>query len=171
MSDIDAAILKQEILSLLVSAKDGLSERDLLNDYRMFNSNQDIPYRDLGFSSLIALLRTWPDVCRFRQLGNGQMQILAVEEENTKHILSMVRGQRPGKTKRRKYQGKNRNRGGREGDRYLTRDNRGGKFSQSTTNYNHNNNRRMMSNNNRFNSSSQSRTTSNVKIDEVNNLN
>jgi len=132
MSDLDFGILKQEILSLLVSSKYGLSEHELLNDYRLFNSNRDLPYRDLGYPSLIALLRSWPDVCRFQQQGNnGAIKILAVEEESTKHILSMVKGQRQGKSRRRPRGGRNRTRGGGRNGGY---DNRGARFSQGSFN-------------------------------------
>lgn len=113
MSEVNVELLKQEILSLLVSAKNGLTEQELLNDYRAFNSNRELPYRDLGYPSLVSLLRSWTDVCRFQSQGNnGAMRILAVEEENTKHILSMVRGQRQGKSRRRGRGGRNRGRGG-----------------------------------------------------------
>jgi hypothetical protein len=160
MSQLDVGILKQEILSLLVSSKYGLSEHELLNDYRLFNSNKDLPYRDLGYPSLVSLLRSWPDVCRFQQQGNnGAVQILAVEEESTKHILSMVKGQRQGKSRRRGRGGRGRGRGGGGGGRYDGRDNRGARFSQNTFNSNNNNrfgnnghgasNGRMAYNNNR----------------------
>ncbi|CAF3902744.1 unnamed protein product, partial [Rotaria sp. Silwood1] len=137
MSELDVGIIKQEILSLLVSAKNGLSEYELLNDYRLYNSNKELPYRDLGYSSLIALLRSWPDVCRFQQQGNNIIKILAVEEENTKHILSMVKGQRSNKTRRRGRGGRNRARGG-DANRNNGRDNRGARFSQNTINFNNN---------------------------------
>ncbi|CAF3519706.1 unnamed protein product [Rotaria socialis] len=158
MSDLDVGIIKQEILSLLVSAKNGLSERELLNDYRLFNSNKELPYRDLGYASLIALLRSWPDVCRFQQQGNNGFMILAVEEENTKHILSMVKGQRQTKSRRRGRGSRNRGRGRETTYRDSGRDYRGARFSQNSLNYNNNrsagNTRgtfygRMTSNNNR----------------------
>lgn len=143
MSELDVGLLKQEILSLLVSAKNGLSEHELLNDYRLFNSNKDLPYRDLGYPSLVSLLRSWPDVCRLQQQGNnGSARILAVEEESTKHILSMVKGQRQGKSRRRGGGGgRNRGRGGGRGgggSRNGGHDNRGARFSQEgsfNTNY------------------------------------
>lgn len=101
MPDIDLEVLKQEVLSLLVSAKNGLTENELLSDFRNFNSNRDLPFKDLGHRTLIDLLRTWPDVCRIQSQGNhSSMKIVAVEEKNTKHILSMVRGQKKGKTRR-----------------------------------------------------------------------
>ncbi|CAF2762560.1 unnamed protein product [Rotaria sp. Silwood2] len=158
MSDLDVGIIKQEILSLLVSAKNGLSEYELLNDYRLFNSNKELPYRDLGYSSLITLLRSWPDVCRFQQQGNNVIKILAVEEESTKHILSMVKGQRSNKSRRRGRGGRNRARGG-ETNRNYGRDNRGARFLQNTINANNNrsggnsrgiSNGRMAFSNNRF---------------------
>ena len=102
MADLDIDIIKQEILSLLVSAKNGLTEHELSKDYRMYNSNKDIPFRSLGYGSLLALLGAWPDVCRVQRQGNqGPARILAVEEENTKHILSMVKGQKQSKTRSR----------------------------------------------------------------------
>ena len=142
MSEINVDILKQEILSLLVSAKYGLNEHELLNDYRMFNSNKDLPYRELGYSSLISLLRSWPDICRFQQQGNnGAMKILAVEEESTKHILSMVKGQRAGKSRRRTRGGQNRGRGGNRNDTrfsqgYFNNNRSGGNNRGTTNNYN-----------------------------------
>jgi hypothetical protein len=162
MSELDVGILKQEILSLLVSAKHGLSERELLNDYRLYNSNRELPYRELGYPSLIALLRSWSDVCRFQQQGNnGAIQILAVEEESTKHILSMVKGQRQSKSRRRGRGGRNGARGGGRGGgggRNAGRDNRGARLSQGSFNFNNNrpgvngrgaSNGRMAYNNNR----------------------
>ena len=162
MSELDVGTIKQEIISLLVSAKYGLSEHELLNDYRMFNSNKDLPYRDLGYPSLVSLLRSWPDVCRFQQQGNnGAVKILAVEEESTKHILSMVKGQRQGKSRRRGRGGRNRGRGGGGGGRNYGRDNRGARFSQNTSNFN---------NNTRFGSSND-RGTSNGRMAYNNNNN
>ena len=102
MPDIDVEVLKQEVLSLLVSAKNGLTEHELFTDFRMFNANRDLPYKELGHRSLLDLLRSWPDVCRLQGQGTHQpMKIVAVEEKNTKHILSMVKGQRQSKTQRR----------------------------------------------------------------------
>ncbi|UJR30988.1 hypothetical protein I4U23_018499 [Adineta vaga] len=143
MSETDIGIIKQEVLSLLVSAKYGLSEHELLNDYRLFNSNKDLPYREFGYSSLVSLLRCWPDVCRIQQQGNsGSIKILAVEEESTKHILSMVKGQRQGKPRRRTQGGGNRGRGGGGSrGRNMNRDNHGARFSDNTFNFNNNNNR------------------------------
>jgi hypothetical protein len=144
MTELDVGILKQEVLSLLVSAQYGLTEYELLNDYRKFNSNKDFPYGHLGYPTLISLLRSWTDVCRVQHQGNnGGIKILAVEEENTKHILSMVKGQRSNKSRRRRGHDSGRNRGrggrGRGGDsRNGGRDDRGARFSQSTFNSNNN---------------------------------
>ena len=138
MSEIDVNMLKQEILSLLVSAKDGLSERELLKDYRSFNSNKELPYRVLGYPSLTALLRSWPDICRVQQQGNsGALRILAVEEESTKHILSMVRGQRHSKSRGSHRCPRNRGQD-RNGNRKGGRNNRAAQFSYSTFNSNNN---------------------------------
>ena len=138
MSEIDVSMLKQEILSLLVSAKNGLHEHELLNDYRAFNSNKELPYRELGYPSLIALLRSWPDICRFQQQGNnGALKIIAVEEENTKHILSMVRGQRHSKSRGRRQCPRNRGRG-KDRNQKDGRNNRAAQFSYSTFNSNNN---------------------------------
>lgn len=132
MSDVNVDLLKQEILSLLVSAKNGLSEHELLNDYRLYNSNRELPYRNLGYPSLLALLRSWPDVCRFQSQGNnGAVKILAVEEESTKHILSMVKGQKQGKSRRRARGGRNRGQGG-EFARNNARDHRATSFAFNT---------------------------------------
>lgn len=160
MSDIDISIIKQEVLSLLVSAKGGLTERELLNDYRTYNSNKDLPYKELGFPSLALLLRSWPDVCRTQQQGNnGPIKILAVEEESTKHILSMVKGQREGKSRRRTRGGHNRGRGG---GYHSNRDNYGARFSdnahsnRSRGNARGASNGRLTHNNNRFERSNSS---------------
>lgn len=159
MSEVNVELLKQEILSLLVSSKNGLSEHELLNDYRLFNSNRELPYKNLGYPSLLALLRSWPDVCRFQSQGNnGATKILAVEEENTKHILSMVRGQKQGKSRRRGRGGRNQGRG-EEFVRNGARDNRATSFAQGSFNANQNRstgngrgrfNGRMNYNSNRF---------------------
>lgn len=98
MSDIDIDALKQEVISLLVSSKGGLTEQELLDDFRLYHSNRDLPYKELGYPSLIDLLRAWPDVCHIQTRGKNQpSKILAVEEKNTKHILSLVKGQRASK--------------------------------------------------------------------------
>ncbi|CAF1193535.1 unnamed protein product [Adineta ricciae] len=170
MSDIDIDIIKQEVLSLLVSAKYGLTERDLLDDYRRYNSNKDLPYKELGFPSLVLLLRSWPDVCRIQQQGNnGPIKFLAVEEESTKHILSMVKGQREGKSRRRARGGHNRGRGR---GQHSNRDNHDARFSEhaydnrSRGNARGASNTRLVHNNNRFersNASSQhSKTRGNI---------
>lgn len=143
MPQVDVEALKQEILSLLVSAKGGLTDFELLKDYRQFNSNRELPYKDLGYPSLVPLLRSWPDVCRLQYQGNnGAVRILAVEEENTKHILSMVQGQRPGKNRRRgrgvAYGRPGRGRGG--GGRLFNDDNNYGGYS-SRGGFNGNRNR------------------------------
>jgi hypothetical protein len=102
MADIDEGTLKQEIRSLLVSAKGGLTVKELMTDYQAFNNNSELPYKQLCYEKLIDLLQAWPDVCYIQPHGNhSSMKILAKADESTKHILSMVNEQRNSKGRSR----------------------------------------------------------------------
>lgn len=95
MSTVDENLLKQEITALLVSAKGGLTERQLSVDYRSFNGDREIPCKELGFPNLLSMLKSWPEICQIKSQNNQDpVRILAVAQKNTKHILSMVKQQK-----------------------------------------------------------------------------
>ncbi|CAF1002371.1 unnamed protein product, partial [Didymodactylos carnosus] len=91
--------LKAEIRALLISAKDGLTEDQLMNDYRSFNSNKSIPYAKFGFHNLVELLKSMEDACRIQY--RGQMAVIVgIANEQTHQIFSLVKGQRRSKKRR-----------------------------------------------------------------------
>ncbi|KAI0979407.1 hypothetical protein GJ496_003777 [Pomphorhynchus laevis] len=55
--------LKSNIRSVLISAKDGLTSSELIQNYKEFIGGQ-IPFHDYGFRSLHGFLQQIPDVCR-----------------------------------------------------------------------------------------------------------
>lgn len=85
--------LKTELRSLLISSQQGCTEQQLIKDYAAYNGTKQIPFRAMGYGSLIDLLRSMPDVARFDARG-GQTIIHGVANDVTAHIKKMVMGQR-----------------------------------------------------------------------------
>lgn len=101
-SSQEYAELKTELRSILISSQQGCNEQQLMRDYGAYNSKKDIPYRAMGYNSLIELMRSMPDVARIDQT---RMPIIihGVADQNTVHIKNFVmtqkRKRKPGNTR------------------------------------------------------------------------
>ena len=85
---------KKYLRSTLLSHKGGVDLMSLRRDYREM-VGEDVPFNELGFSSLEKLLQSLPDVCNVR----GGL-VTAVVNEATSHISKMVAKQNTGKGKK-----------------------------------------------------------------------
>ena len=55
---------------------------------------ETIPFRRLGHSSLLSMLKEMPDVVSISRISGGNYLIMATADETTKHIADMVDKQR-----------------------------------------------------------------------------
>ncbi|CAF4259292.1 unnamed protein product, partial [Rotaria magnacalcarata] len=90
--------LKTELRSLLISSQQGCDEQQLLRDYHQYNGRR-IPYSGMGYSSLLELLTSMPDVARIDQF-RGTTTIHGVADQNTAHIKKLVMAQKRKKNTR-----------------------------------------------------------------------
>ena len=89
--------LKLEIRSVLAPAKDGLTVRQFMSDFKELTGGI-LSYRRYGFESVESLLRDVPDVVRIRDIG-GDLILYAVLDEDSMHIGRMVRNQKSTRSK------------------------------------------------------------------------
>jgi hypothetical protein len=99
--------LKAELRSILISSQQGCNEQQLLRDYATYNARKEIPYRDMGYKSLIELLTSMPDVARIDQT-RIPVNIHGVADQNTVHIKNFVMTQKRKKPTRNMRGGMNR---------------------------------------------------------------
>lgn len=86
--------VKQRIRALLISSKNGCSLKQLYQDYKAV-IGEELPYRELGYRSLMSLVRDIPDVVRVKLSGPDHVATLyAVADGKTQHIARMVARQR-----------------------------------------------------------------------------
>uniref|UniRef100_A0A182UJ84 HTH OST-type domain-containing protein n=1 Tax=Anopheles melas TaxID=34690 RepID=A0A182UJ84_9DIPT len=94
--------LKAILRSLVISnAERGMSESQLDRDFKSLEG-RNIPYREHGFQSLDAMLRTMTDVVKVMGIGTGAT-VYPVTSEKTQHILEMVEKSKKNKKKKPKY--------------------------------------------------------------------
>ncbi|CAF1075515.1 unnamed protein product [Adineta steineri] len=91
--------IKQEIRSLLISSPKtkygGLTGSLLYYDYKQLNCGNEIPYKELGFHSVLSLLNSMPDVVQIEFKENStSYRIHPVYDKTTAHIQKMVLEQR-----------------------------------------------------------------------------
>ena len=55
---------------------------------------ENIPYRQLGYSTLEQFLSTIPDIKKKKDPGTGEILYIALTDTNTAHIASLVGGQK-----------------------------------------------------------------------------
>ncbi|CAF0791607.1 unnamed protein product [Adineta steineri] len=91
--------LKTELRSILISSQQGCTEHQLLKDYAEYNSRKEIPFRDMGYKTLLDLLSTMPDVARI-DYNRTPLTIHGVADQNTAHIKKFVMTQKRKKTTR-----------------------------------------------------------------------
>ena len=80
---------KRFLRSALLSSKGGVPAAQVYHDYREL-VGEGIPYRKLGYDSLESFLTSVPDVCRMTRRPNGEVVVIAVADESTKHIQDLV---------------------------------------------------------------------------------
>jgi len=85
-------LFKIELRSVLLGMKNGASLRQLHSEYetRMLHP---IPFKDLGFRSLVDLIEHMPDVADLDD-STGELRVYAVADQNTAHIARMVSKQK-----------------------------------------------------------------------------
>ena len=92
-SSAEYQLLKTEIRSVLISSQQGCTERELIKDYAAFNGNSEIPFRAMGYSNLMELLSSMPDVARIDHRRSPPI-IMGVSDDNTRHIQELVQKQK-----------------------------------------------------------------------------
>ena len=92
--------VKKILRALLLSAKGGCSVRSLVEDYKMIYG-EPIPFKQLGFNTLMALLRDMPDAVAVRNRPEGAgVRLYGVPDKNTEHIAKMVELQKDSNKKK-----------------------------------------------------------------------
>ncbi|XP_074952998.1 tudor domain-containing protein 5 isoform X2 [Phalacrocorax aristotelis] len=86
-------VLKKEVRSLLMPAKEGLTPDQLEQEY-MAMIGKPLPLRDLGFRSTLELVADMPEVVRVCPYEKGTFVLKAIADETTKSIAKLVARQR-----------------------------------------------------------------------------
>ncbi|NXU30402.1 TDRD5 protein, partial [Thalassarche chlororhynchos] len=86
-------VLKKEVRSLLMAAKEGLTPAQLEQEY-MAMIGKPLPLRDLGFRSTLELVADMPEVVRVCPYEKGTFILKAIADETTKAIAKLVARQR-----------------------------------------------------------------------------
>ncbi|GFX41941.1 tudor domain-containing protein 5 [Trichonephila clavipes] len=81
--------VKKEIRSVLISAKEGLTLREFLKEYRSLVGIR-LPTRELGYSTDIDLLNSIPNVVRVQENRDGSVFLKGIADETTEHIQKLV---------------------------------------------------------------------------------
>jgi len=80
---------KKYLRSALLSTKGGVSAEQVYRDYRDL-VGEGIPYRRLGYETLENFLTSVPDVCKISRKPTGEVIVMAVADETTRHIQDLV---------------------------------------------------------------------------------
>ncbi|KAM6128756.1 tudor domain-containing protein 5 [Phoenicopterus ruber ruber] len=94
-------VLKKEVRSLLMAAKEGLTPAQLEQEY-MAMIGRPLPLRDLGFRSTLELVADMPEVVRVCPYEKGTFILKAIADETTKAIAKLVARQKRSGQKTRK---------------------------------------------------------------------
>ncbi|NXR01918.1 TDRD5 protein, partial [Sagittarius serpentarius] len=86
-------VLKKEVRSLLMAAKEGLTPAQLEQEY-MAMIGKPLPLSDLGFQSTLELVADMPEVVRVCPYEKGTFILKAIADEATKAIAKLVAKQR-----------------------------------------------------------------------------
>merc|ERR1719318_1492718 len=81
------------VRSVLLPNKKGLLLTDLEREYRGMTGSP-VPYRGLGYSSVLSMLLDMKDVATLEKLPSGHQLVLATPDQSTQHIADMVSCQR-----------------------------------------------------------------------------
>ncbi|KAM6305719.1 tudor domain-containing protein 5 [Aegotheles albertisi] len=88
-------VLKKEVRSLLMAAKEGLTPAQLEYDY-MAMVGRPLPLHDLGFRTTLELVENMPEVVRIHPYEKGTFILKAIADETTKAIAKLVARQKRG---------------------------------------------------------------------------
>ncbi|XP_021260322.1 tudor domain-containing protein 5 isoform X2 [Numida meleagris] len=92
-------VVKKEVRSQLLAAKNGLTPAQLEQEYLAMVS-RPLPLRDLGFCSTMELVASMPGVVQVCPNGKGRILLKAVVDETTKDISELISRQKSsGKTR------------------------------------------------------------------------
>ena len=91
---------KKFLRSALLSSKGGVPAEQVYKDYRDL-VGEGIPYRRLGYDTLDSFLSAQPDVCRISRRPTGEVTVVGVADDATRHIQELVNRQNS-KTKKSK---------------------------------------------------------------------
>ncbi|XP_048799763.1 tudor domain-containing protein 5 isoform X1 [Lagopus muta] len=86
-------LLKKEVRSQLLAAKEGLTPAQLEQEY-LAMVGRPLPLRDLGFCSTMEMVASMPGVVRICPKGNGGFLLKAVADETTKDISKLISRQK-----------------------------------------------------------------------------
>ncbi|KAM9542408.1 tudor domain-containing protein 5 [Guaruba guarouba] len=86
-------MLKKEVRSLLMAAKEGLTPAQLEHEY-ISMIGKPLPVHDLGFQSTLELVANMPEVVRICTYERGTFILKAIADETTKAIAKLVARQR-----------------------------------------------------------------------------
>ncbi|XP_049664054.1 tudor domain-containing protein 5 isoform X1 [Accipiter gentilis] len=86
-------LLKKEVRSLLMAAKEGLTPKQLEEEY-MAMIGKPLPLYDLGFQSTLELVADMPEVVRVCPYEKGTFILKAIADETTKAVAKLVARQR-----------------------------------------------------------------------------
>ncbi|NXV70707.1 TDRD5 protein, partial [Atlantisia rogersi] len=89
-------VLKKEVRSLLMAAKEGLTLTQLEQEYKTM-IGKPLPAHDLGFQSTLELVAHMPEVVRVCPYEKGTFILKAIPDETTKGIAKLVARQRSAK--------------------------------------------------------------------------
>ena len=84
---------KKLLRSVLLPNKDGLVISALEDEYCGM-TGESIPYKQLGYHSLLMLLESVPDLVHISRLANGVTMVRAARDSSTNHIADMVSRQK-----------------------------------------------------------------------------
>lgn len=90
---------RKELRSVLISAPRGVPTRMLLKDYKMV-TGKELPYRQLGFSSLEDFIHSQSDVVRVGMGPTGEPTFYGVANAETAQISRFVASQKKTKLKK-----------------------------------------------------------------------
>ncbi|XP_032896232.1 tudor domain-containing protein 5 [Amblyraja radiata] len=82
-------VLKKELRSLLISAKNSLSPAELEKDYQTMMGKR-LPLCALGYRSTMELVSNIPDTIKVHSCGDGSILLKGVGDETTKGIEELV---------------------------------------------------------------------------------
>ncbi|XP_053100169.1 tudor domain-containing protein 5 isoform X3 [Hemicordylus capensis] len=86
-------LLRKELRSLLMPIKEGLLLDQLQTEYRSMIGSE-LPFRALGYRSVMELVVDMPDVVQICPRGDGTVVLKVIADESTKRIASLVAKQK-----------------------------------------------------------------------------